>query len=121
MLGMLRFAGLVASGKDPVQYYFWSPCQQYGVTNSVGPSPQGRTARLRHEERRAGLEGPSGFPSFQPIVPACDWSIEKNRGSIQMEGRSIRRICSQKYAQEDLTEGQQLVIFSDSQQALRAI
>ena len=80
MLGMLRFAGLEASGKDPVQCYFCSPCQQYGVTNSEGPSPQGRTEAPRHGERRAGLDGPSGLPSFQPIVPACDWSSEKTGG-----------------------------------------
>lgn len=74
MLVMLRFAELVASGKDPVHYHFWSSCQQYGVTDGAGASPQGRTARLRHEKRRVGLEGPSGFPSFQPVVPACDRS-----------------------------------------------
>jgi hypothetical protein len=97
MLGMLRLAELVASGKDPVRYHFWSLCQQYGVTDSAGASPQGRTARLRHEKRRVGLEGPSGFPSFRPGLPACDWSTRKDRGSIQIGGRSIRRICIQLY------------------------
>jgi hypothetical protein len=43
-------------------------------------------ARLRHEERRAGREGPSGFPSFQPVVLACDRSIQKNRGVDPNEG-----------------------------------
>jgi hypothetical protein len=38
MLGMPRSAGLVAIGKDPMQYHFWSPCQQYGVTDGAGAS-----------------------------------------------------------------------------------
>jgi hypothetical protein len=54
-----------------------------------------KAARLRLEKRRAGLEGFSGFPSFQRVIPACDWSIGKTRGSIQMEGRSIRRMAIQ--------------------------
>jgi hypothetical protein len=78
-----------------MQYYFWSPRQQYGVTDGAGASPQRRTARLRHEKQRDDLEGSSDFPSFQRVIPACDWSIGKTRGSIQMEGRSIRHICSQ--------------------------
>jgi hypothetical protein len=38
MLDMPRSAGLVAIGKDPMQYCFWSPYEQYDVTDGAGAS-----------------------------------------------------------------------------------